>query len=58
MNMQMTVTLGDILTIASFAVAGVAVYVRLSDRLTALEIKLDPVWRWFLAVDEDRERTR
>lgn len=45
MHLELTVTLGDLFTMASFVITGVAVYVRLIERLKAIEVKLEPLWQ-------------
>lgn len=45
--LEMTITFGNLLQIASMLAAGVTMYVRLSNRLTALETKVDALWDRF-----------
>ena len=42
--MDPTITLGDAISMATFLLSGVAVYVRLSDRLKELEVKVGDLW--------------
>lgn len=46
-QLQLTITLGDLVTIGTIISATVAVYIRLNDRLTSIEIKLAPLWKWW-----------
>jgi hypothetical protein len=42
--MNLTITLGDALSIAAVLFGGVGIYVRLAERLTKLEVKVDAMW--------------
>ena len=42
-----TITLGAVLQVVTLLIGGGAVYVRISNRLTALETKLDVIYKWW-----------
>lgn len=46
--MKFTITLGEALQCLTFTVAAVAVYIRLSDRLTKMETKINIVFNWWI----------
>lgn len=49
MNLEFTITLGDLLTISAFVLTGIGVYLRLVERLIRIETKLDPLWEDWIA---------
>ncbi len=56
--MQLTITLGDVLQVAATIGALVVAYIRMSDRLTAIETKIDPIWEWFWQRNDRRASSR
>lgn len=59
------ITAGDVLIILSILGSVGASYFRLRERLTAIEVKLNPMWEWWLRTpdacplpEEQRRRTK
>lgn len=50
-QLSLTITLGDVLQVGATIAALLVAYIRIRDRLTAIEVKIDPLWRWY----NDRE---
>lgn len=48
MQLDLTITLGNVIQAGVTVAAVLAAYIRQRDRLTAIEIKLDPLWRQFM----------
>ncbi len=47
MHFDGTITLGNILSTIVMCGAVMSAYMRINDRLTAIEVKLDPLWKEF-----------
>lgn len=47
-----SISIGDLVSIATFIISTAAAYARITDRLKALEVKLDVLW------DDYRRRSR
>ena len=55
-GLRFTVTLGDLISIATTIIAVVAAYNRLSERLAILETKVGPLWETYMRGPGDRRR--
>jgi hypothetical protein len=57
-TLQLTITLGDLIQIGATIAAIVIAHARIANRLTALEVKLDPLWMWFWKSNDRRQAPR
>jgi len=57
-NLQLTVTLGDLLSMGVTVVAIVGAYGRIRERLAEIDVKVGPLWAWWNGRAERRAEPR
>lgn len=57
MHLDLTVTLGNVLTIAAMVIGGFLSYEKIKERLIAIEVQLKPLWTEYTERRHEQRRS-